>query len=163
MNLRRFVPSLLFVSMTLMALIMMTACSESEAQQGDPDKITVVGKNGAKGTLTYELADDDSERSIGLSGRQALPEDNGMLFVLDERRAGFWMKDTLIPLSVAFISRCGEIVYIAEMKPQDLTIHNTPRDYHFGLEANAGWFSKHKLDVGDTVQLPKQLKPPECT
>jgi len=134
----------------------------SNAQEGNPDKLTIVGRSGAKAQLTFELADDDAERSKGLSGRTQLDANSGMLFVLDDRHAGFWMKDTLIPLSVAFIARCGEIVAIAEMQPQSLEIHNTPRDYKFGLEANAGWFSGHRLAVGDQVQLPKALKPADC-
>jgi uncharacterized membrane protein (UPF0127 family) len=146
----------------LLSCIALMSCG-SNAQKGDPDKLTIVGKSGAKAHLSYELADDDAERSIGLSGRRELDANSGMLFVLGDRHAGFWMKDTLIPLSVAFISRCGEIVAIAEMQPQSLEIHNTPRDYRFGLEASAGWFSGNGLAVGDQVQLPKALKPADCT
>jgi len=153
---------ILFAALALLICIALTSCG-SNAQKGDPDKLTIAGKSGAKAQLTYELADDDTERSRGLSGRQQLDADSGMLFVLDDRHAGFWMKDTLIPLSVAFISRCGEIVAIAEMQPQSLEIHNTPRDYRFGLEANAGWFSRHGLVVGDEVQLPKGLRAGDCT
>jgi uncharacterized membrane protein (UPF0127 family) len=85
-----------------------------------------------------------------------------MLFLLDDRHAGFWMKDTLIPLSVAFITRCGQIVFIDEMLPETLVIHNTPQPYLFGLEANPGWFKSHGLDVGDQVVIPKNLKQTGC-
>jgi uncharacterized membrane protein (UPF0127 family) len=72
---------------------------------------------------------------------------------------GFWMKDTLIPLSAAFIERCGEIVAIVDMEPQSLQIHNTPREYWFGLETNQGWYGRHTIAVGDSVELPSDLKP----
>ena len=85
-----------------------------------------------------------------------------MLFVIPQRGAGFWMKDTLIPLSVAFLGPCGEIVAIADMEPLSPQLHNPDRPYGFGLEVNQGWFSNHGLGVGDKVVLPDGLKPAGC-
>ena len=133
------------------------------SKDGDTTKLTLVAKSGTKVTLNVEIADDELEREKGLSGRKSLGANNGMLFLLDNRHAGFWMKDTLIPLSVAFISRCGQIVFIDEMLPETLLIHNTPEPYQFGLEANPGWFKKHSLDVGDQVEIPKDLKQTGCS
>jgi uncharacterized membrane protein (UPF0127 family) len=90
----------------------------------------------------------------GLSGRRELPEDRGMLFVTGARASGFWMKDTLIPLSIAFIDRDGTIVHIEEMEPETTEIHSTERPFYYALEANGGWYRRHGVGVGDAVRLP---------
>jgi uncharacterized membrane protein (UPF0127 family) len=86
-----------------------------------------------------------------------------MLFVIEQRGAGFWMKDTTIPLSVAFIAPCGEIVHIAHMEPLTLQLHSTPLEYRFGLEVNRGWFEAHAIAIGDTVKLPEELRVSGCS
>ncbi len=148
--------------MAVMTSMLVAGCGGSKTAKADTRKLTIVAHGGAKANLNVEIADDEPEREKGLSGRKHLDADGGMLFLLDNRHAGFWMKDTLIPLSVAFISRCGQIVFIDEMVPETLNVHNTPADYQFGLEANAGWFKRNGLDVGDEVQIPAELKQPGC-
>lgn len=113
--------------------------------------------------LEVEIADTEPERNVGLSGRSSLGANDGMLFVIPVRGPGFWMKDTTIPLSVAFIGNCGEIVAIADMQPLSLEIHGTDRAYSFGLEVNQGWFGSHGIDVGDKVNLPSEVRPAGCS
>jgi uncharacterized membrane protein (UPF0127 family) len=92
-----------------------------------------------------------------------MPPDVGMLFVLPFRGPGFWMKDTLIPLSVAFIAPCGDIVGMADMQPRSEQLHQSEADYKFGLEVNQGWFTKNGIAIGDKLTLPQHLKQPGCS
>ena len=126
------------------------------------ERLTLVGRDGREARLSIEIADDPEERQRGLSGRTTLPQDSGMLFVIEGRGSGFWMKDTSIPLSVAFIDSCGEIVAIEHMEPHTLQIHNSPKPYSFGLEVNRGWFEANSIGVGDKVLLPQQLRREGC-
>jgi uncharacterized membrane protein (UPF0127 family) len=119
-------------------------------------------KSGKKPTLYAELAQTIPELNVGLSKRPSMPPDAGMLFVLPFRGPGFWMKDTLIPLSVAFIHACGEIVGIADMQPQSEQLHNVDADYKFGLEVNLGWVTRNGIAVGDKLTIPANLKQPGC-
>ena len=102
-----------------------------------------------------EVADTPEERSRGLSHRRSLPEDGGMLFVFFERStAGFWMKDTLIPLSVAFFDADGEIVGIRDMAPcrkEPCPVYRPPKPYWGALEVNRGAFEEWGVDVGDSI------------
>ena len=123
----------------------------------------LVNRAGSQARLSpLEVAVTAEERRIGLSGRPSLPKDAGMLFVLERRGGGFWMRDTLIPLSLAFITSCGEIVHIAHMEPLSLQIHNAPGDYYFGLEVNRGWFEEHAIAVGDRVLIPEAYRVAGC-
>ncbi len=121
--------------------------------------LTLVNESGKTAVLQTELADNPQTMERGLSGRTSLPRDAGMLFIITVRGPGFWMKDTLIPLSVAFIGDCGEIVALADMEPQTLDLHSTHRPYKFGLEVNKGWFAQHNIGVGDKVRIPPPLAP----
>lgn len=125
--------------------------------------MTITNNAGKEQRLFVEIADTVAERTAGLSGRTELGTDTGMLFVIPQRGLGFWMKDTLIPLSVAFIGQCGEIVFIADMEPQSLEMHDTDEPYSFGLEVNQGWFADHGISVGARVGLPDEVRPASCT
>jgi uncharacterized membrane protein (UPF0127 family) len=124
--------------------------------------LELVGSTGKVARLRVEIADTPESRATGLSGRSSLDKNAGMLFVFDHTGAGFWMKDTLIPLSVAFISDCGRIVAIADMRPQTLDLHNTQEPHRFGLEVNQGWFESNGIAVGDSVRLPQALRGAGC-
>jgi hypothetical protein len=103
--------------------------------------------------LTVEVADDMYERAAGLMYRDYLPQGRGMLFVYpDERPLSFWMKNTLIPLSIAFIDGKGKIVAILDMFPDDGTMHyKSPRPARYALEVNLGWFKANGVTVGDDL------------
>jgi uncharacterized protein len=113
-----------------------------------------------KHPLKVELAVSDEERSRGLMFRKALGKDDGMLFVFDELGYhSMWMKDTLIPLSVAFLDGEGTIINIIDMEPQTLDTHSAAGPARYAIETNQGWFVERKLKPGDKVTgLPK---PPE--
>jgi uncharacterized membrane protein (UPF0127 family) len=111
-------------------------------------------------TLKVELAVSDEERSRGLMFRKAMGKEEGMLFVFDELGYhSMWMKDTLIPLSVAFIDGEGRIINILDMEPQTLDTHSATGPARYAIETNVGWFAEKKVKPGDKVTgLPK---PPE--
>ena len=120
---------------------------------------TVTTSAGERSPVEVEIADTDAERQTGLMGRNVLPENAGMLFVFEgEQTLSFWMRDTLIPLSIAYIDAEGRIVDIQDMQPLD----DVPPHYvsaepaQYALEVNQGFFEERGVMVGDTVELPVQ-------
>lgn len=141
--------------------LLLAACSAGANDDGR-ETVRLVNSKGASVRLRVEVADEPAELAKGLSGRDGLGQDEGMLFVIERRGPGFWMKDVSFPLSVAFISGCGQIVALAEMEPHSLEIHSTDRDYRFGLEVSGGWFAAHAIAVGDRLELPAALRQSGC-
>ncbi|TVP83871.1 MAG: DUF192 domain-containing protein [Thioalkalivibrio sp.] len=100
-------------------------------------------------TLTVEIADTPEAMARGLMFREYLPEDHGMLFVWPgDQAVGMWMKNTLIPLSVAFIDREYRIRNIARMEPRSLRVHASEGPVRYALEVNRGWFERHGVAPG---------------
>jgi len=108
-------------------------------------------------SLHVEIASTGQARAIGLMNRPHLEPDAGMVFLFDEPRSGpFWMKDTLIPLSIAFWDGRGRIVAMLDMEPcrEDPCRYYPPgATYRGAVEVNQGWFEAHRVEVGDTVAL----------
>jgi len=110
--------------------------------------------------LTAEVASDDAQRSIGLMHRRMLPENRGMLFVFaDIALHGMWMKNTYLPLSVAFLDREGVIINIVDMQPHVEKSHNATRPARYALEMNQGWFKKRGVKAGDKVEGLEKAEP----
>lgn len=106
--------------------------------------------------IWVEVAKTPEERSRGLMGRKHLGKDEGMLFIFEtEDYHGFWMKNTLIPLSIAFLDRDCQIVWITDMKPLTLDSHVPPNPIRYALEMNKGWFSSNGIKAGDVVRFSK--------
>ncbi|MFQ5679558.1 MAG: DUF192 domain-containing protein [Gemmatimonadota bacterium] len=104
--------------------------------------------------VTAEIADDQASRERGLMFRESLPPDHGMLFVYEsERVLGFWMKNTHIPLDIAFIDRTGRIVDIQQMEAMTETTHSSRAPAMYALEMALGWFAEHGVGVGDRVEF----------
>jgi uncharacterized membrane protein (UPF0127 family) len=103
----------------------------------------------AEHTVHAELALTQGERSRGLMYRTSLEENSGMLFVFTTDDVySFWMKNTFIPLSIAFIDRQGVIVNIEEMRPHDERLVASKRKVRYALEMNTGWFGKRGIRPG---------------
>jgi uncharacterized protein len=103
--------------------------------------------------IQAEVANTTATRSQGLMLRKSMAQGAGMLFVFDERAGHcMWMKNTLIPLSVAFIDEHGEIVNIADMQPLDETSHCASRPVRYALEMNQGWFKRRGIAAGTLIQ-----------
>jgi uncharacterized membrane protein (UPF0127 family) len=105
--------------------------------------------------LWVEVAEDEAVRSQGLMYRRQMPEDEGMLFVFEyPQPLSFWMKNTYLPLDIAFVAQDGSILNILRMKPLD----EVPRYLSQGpalyaIEANVGWFQKNGIKAGDKVKF----------
>ncbi len=99
--------------------------------------------------IQAEVASTMVTRSQGLMQRKAMAPGAGMLFLFDESATHcMWMKNTLLPLSVAFIDERGEIVNIADMQPLDETTHCALRPVRYALEMNQGWFKQRGIAPG---------------
>lgn len=108
--------------------------------------------------IFVEIADSPESRAQGLMNRKSLEENSGMLFVFDEeQKLSFWMKNTLIPLSIAYISRSGEIKEIHDMHPLDESSVSSVRSVMYALEMNRGWFEKNNVSIGDFIIIPENL------
>ena len=107
--------------------------------------------------LKVEIAASDPEREKGLMFRKQMGRNDGMLFVFDEPAYhAMWMKNTLIPLSVAFLDRDGVILNVMDMEPQTLDSHQAAGPAIYAIETNVGWFAEHHVKPGDRVTgLPK--------
>ena len=108
--------------------------------------------------VRVEIADNAFERARGLMYRTVLAEDRGMLFIYDaEQKLSFWMKNTFIPLSIAFIDSEGRIVDIQDMKPldDDPPHYVSAKPAQYALEVNQGFFEERGVKVGDRPELPE--------
>jgi uncharacterized protein len=129
-------------------------------QKKEPDlqtKIIKVVSGNRKIHLTVQVADTPQKRDKGLMFVKNLPNNEGMLFVFSgETYGGFWMKNTLIPLSIAFLDSDGKILKILDMLPckEDICPTYDPElSYHYALEVNIGWFEKNQIKEGGFVEL----------
>jgi hypothetical protein len=137
----------------LLLVLGLAACNIISSKQPD----TIAGKdrvtlniNGAE--LAVEIADTMDKKMTGLMNRKTLPENSGMLFVYPvELHLDFWMKNTYVPLSIAFIDKTGVITEIVDMKPLDLSIIRSTKPAMYAIEVNQGWFFKHNISPGTKI------------
>jgi uncharacterized membrane protein (UPF0127 family) len=109
-------------------------------------------------SLLVEIADTGAERATGLSNRDCVAANAGMLFAWpSDTTSGFWMKDTHVPLSIAFIRADGMIVSIQDMEPRTTDSHTSPEPYRYAIEVNQGWYAAHGVEVGNGVGIPESL------
>jgi uncharacterized membrane protein (UPF0127 family) len=102
--------------------------------------------------ILVEVANTESTRMAGLMFRSEMGADNGMLFVFsDDASRAFWMKNTLIPLSIAFMDEKGVIENTLEMPPQTEQTFMSAGPAKYALEMNTGWYTKHGVKAGDVV------------
>ena len=131
-----------------------------ETSRKPPSFLSIRTESGQPATLYVDVADDDAERAQGLMGVEHLPADQGKTFVWDEPHDGsFWMKDTLIPLSIAFWDSDGRVIAILDMQPcttDDCPTYGPGEPYVGAVEANLGWFDEHGVAVGDQVELEER-------
>jgi uncharacterized protein len=128
------------------------ACGVTAAQAQVAQQLPTQQLNAGIHIITAELAQTESQREIGLMFRKAMAPNHGMLFSFD--RPGtqcFWMKDTLLPLDVAFVQDDGVIVNIDRMQPRSLDSHCSAKPVQFVLEMNKGWFAKRGITAGTRI------------
>jgi uncharacterized protein len=147
---------------TILAAIFLVlpACNRQDQPPvpGAPDHgVSFTSPSGGGARLDVWIADSDTERERGLMGVEQLGHDQGMAFVFDGPTDGaFWMKDTLIPLSIAFVDGSGTIVTVREMEPcsgDPCPTYGADAPYVLAVEANAGYFERVGIDVGDRARL----------
>lgn len=99
--------------------------------------------------IDAQVAASPQERQTGLMHRKDMPQHEGMLFVFEQpAQQCFWMKNTLLPLTAAFVDDDGTIVNLADMKPQTLDSHCSAKPVRYVLEMNQGWFAKKNIKAG---------------
>jgi len=123
----------------------------ASAQDG-PQKLAQVRLNAGIHNINAELASTPQQRQIGLMFRTEMPANDGMLFVFERPgKQCFWMKNTLIPLSIAFLGDDGSVVNLADMKPQSGDEPCSAKPVRFVLEMNQGWFAKRGIKAGSRL------------
>lgn len=112
--------------------------------------------------IRAEVANTEESRRRGLMFRDSLGDNSGMVFSYPEAGINaMWMKNTRIPLSVAFINRNGRILNIENMEPFSEQAHSSAGEAAYALEMNRGWFSKRAIKAGDRVEGLHRLPPPQ--
>ena len=117
-------------------------------------RVDLFGADGAAAAVRVEIADEPAEWERGLMFRTELAEDAGMLFVFpSDVDYAFWMQNTPIALSIAFIGPDGRILDLQDMAPESTDLHVPAAPYRYALEVNQGYFARHGLRVGDRAEL----------
>jgi len=137
------------------ALIGLVACSGTDTPPDRPP--STVAFDGTDAPLYVEIADSPGERSRGLMGVESMPANEGMAFIFDEPvLSPFWMKDTLIPLSIAFVDEEERVIGVRDMQPCEADpcpTYGVDEPYVLAIEANLGWFDDHGIGAGDRAEL----------
>lgn len=139
----------------LLLLILLPACARGPAPQRLAKATLGVGGR----AVTVEAACTDAQRQTGLMHRRRLGPDEGMLFVFRrEQELAFYMRNTHVPLSIAFLRADGTITNIADMAPLTLQSHYSRLPCQYALEMPQGWFDRHRVREGDRIDLPADLR-----
>jgi uncharacterized membrane protein (UPF0127 family) len=134
---------------TLLMALATTAVSAQDAPQTTLPRIKL---QAGMHQMDVQVAQTPEQRSIGLMFRADMPPHEGMLFVFEQPSVQcFWMKNTLLPLTAAFVADDGTILNLADMKPQTTDSHCSAKPVRFVLEMNQGWFAKKGLKPGSRL------------
>lgn len=119
------------------------------AQAQAPQQLPRIELHAGMHNIAAEVAQSPGERQIGLMYRRSMPSNDGMLFVFEDAQVHcFWMKNTLLPLSIAFLADDGRIVNIEDMAPNTEESHCPKQKVRYALEMNQGWFAKRGFKSG---------------
>ena len=103
--------------------------------------------------IDAQVAQTPQQQQVGLMFRKEMPQGEGMLFIFEEpTQQCFWMKNTLLPLTAAFVADDGTIVNLADMKPQTTDSHCSDKPVRYVLEMNQGWFAKKGIKAGSRLR-----------
>jgi uncharacterized protein len=145
----------------LVSIALLAACSSAARgprEEGSSSSTLEIRTDDGIVAIRVEVADEQPERSLGLMDRESLPEDAGMVFLWeDPLRTGFWMKDTLIPLSIAFWNERGRILSILDMEPcaegDRCPTYDPGVEFIGAVEVNRGFFEEAGVEIGNRVEL----------
>ena len=140
-----------YIAVALLALGAVLA-SPSHAQNAPQMDLPRVKLSAGMYLIDAQVAAAQNQRSIGLMFRREMPQSEGLLFALEQASEQcFWMKNTLLPLTAAFVANDGTIVNLADMKPQTTDSHCSKEPVRFVLEMNQGWFGKRGIKAGSKL------------
>ena len=133
-----------------------SGCSRNQGPQ--PQSLPKAEITIGEFSIAVEIANTPEQRAIGMMYRKKLGPDEGMLFIFErDENLSFYMKNTHVPLSIAFIRSDGIISNIATMEPRTLTPHHSRTPSRYALEMPQGWFTKHGFKAGTKVGIPPEL------
>jgi uncharacterized membrane protein (UPF0127 family) len=134
---------------SLLAVLLLALASQAHSQDAPQLDLPRVRLTAGMYQIDAQVALTHQQRATGLMFRREMPQYEGMLFVF-EQPAGqcFWMKNTLLPLTAAFVADDGTIVNLADMKPQTTDSHCSAQPVRYVLEMNQGWFAKRGIKAG---------------
>lgn len=135
--------------LTSLLSLCLVAASPAWAQEGAQLTLPRIKVSAGIYQVDVQVAQTAKQREIGLMYRTEMPQQEGMLFVFEQpSKLCFWMKNTVLPLTAAFIADDGTIVNLADMKPQTTDSHCAVRSVRYVLEMNQGWFAKRGMKAG---------------
>ncbi|SFR97553.1 hypothetical protein SAMN05428960_4206 [Mitsuaria sp. PDC51] len=138
---------------TALLITALSAAAPAMAQQIPQTGLPVVELGAGMHLIHAEVARTDEQRAIGLMARKEMAPNAGMIFVFEQpAQQCFWMRNTLIPLSAAFVADDGTIVNIVEMQPLSDASHCSTKPVRYVLEMNKGWFDKRGLKAGSKLR-----------
>lgn len=136
----------------LAAVLVLAACGNGTPPAVPGAQLPVAWLAVGDHRITAEIAQRPADRARGLMFRESLPPDHGMLFLFpDETVQSFWMRNTTIPISIAYADARGRIVRIADLEPLDERPVTSVGPARYALEMNRGWFSAHAVVAGDRI------------
>nr|WP_238579879.1 DUF192 domain-containing protein [Treponema endosymbiont of Eucomonympha sp.] len=130
-------------------IVCILSCAASALEKRD---LTITAPEGKTVTLRVEVARTEAERSRGFMGRKRIPDGTGMIFIFErDERLRFWMKDTPVPLSIAYIDSAGAVREIYDMTPFSLAPVTSAVSVRYALEVPQGWFARAGIRVGAQI------------
>ncbi|MBM9545462.1 MULTISPECIES: DUF192 domain-containing protein [Leptospira] len=143
----------------LLVLLTFSVCKQAESFPSQTNTPEILFGSVADRALKLEIANTPSTRATGLMYRTKLGEDEGMLFVFPRPDfLSFWMKNTLIPLSIGYFSEDMRLLESFDMKPnQTEEVYNARKPAMYALEVNQGWFAKHKIGKDAVLTLERKV------
>ena len=136
----------------LAALALAAVAAAAVHAQNQPQDLAAATLTVGMHNIRAQLAVTPQQRQIGLMFRASMPNHEGMLFVFEDASPQcFWMRNTLIPLSIAFLADDGTVVNLADMKPQSDDSHCSAKPVRYALEMNQGWFTKRGVKPGTRI------------
>ena len=143
-----------------LSLLLSCAAQEGRVLKLATEKLQVRRADGSAVSIAAEIAANDADRERGLMYRKSVPDGEGMLFVFEsDRRLAFWMKNTAVPLSIAFVASDGRILEIRDMEPLSLAPVESERSVRYALEVPLGWFERAGVAAGDILTIPPRYNP----
>jgi len=152
-------PNFKVIIQLLKPLVLLLACGLSTHNvfaQGSPQmQLPRITLNAGMHLIQTQVAQDFDQRQTGLMWRKEMPQNEGMLFVFEQAGVQcFWMRNTILPLTAAFVADDGTIVNLEDMKPMSDDSHCSKKPVRFVLEMNQGWFAKRNIQAGFKLSGP---------